>query len=189
MWLCATAQLVPQLQEAAARKAQEAAFVPEEEEEEEERPAHAAAQASSIPLTEPSTALPPVSASQPTAPVADAAAAASQPERQPGREVSTDLKLSPPQLQNQQLQQQAEAEPQSLRPGLNPQRRPKTSSEVAVPQKQSSQQQLMADLAVLRGVQEASNNGDVDEGDLSAWKPPTGQSGDGRTALNEQLGY
>ena len=49
---------------------------------------------------------------------------------------------------------------------------------------------VLADLEVLRKAQRAGHAAEAGEEEHeAAWQPPQGQKGDGKTALNEKLGY
>lgn len=177
-------------QEAAAKKAQEAAFVPEEEEEEEddhsEQPGIPAADQGATQAANSET---------PTSKVPQPGTL--QLPAQPQATEHTRQELDAGAVAGDSPAVAADEAPQDtgpapLGPGLNVQKRSKPAG-APQPAKQSgaSQARLMADLAVLQGLHgvDPSQAGSKDEDQSASWQPPENQKGDGRTSLNDQLGY
>lgn len=80
----------------------------------------------------------------------------------------------------------------ALQPGLNPQQRPAREVGQAVQpggKAQDAQAKLLADLAALQQASRRGPEAGAGEGAAGEWRPPSGQTGDGRTSLNERLGY
>ena len=196
-------------QEAAARKAQEAAFVPEEEDEELAPTAQQPASAlplSQGPVQRSNVAPPAVGVQTPAMPTALGDAQQEAAEHSEARQSRAGGRAD---VRHPRGEEEEEARssggqvagPGPLRPGLNPQMRPRQAGAGSTPQAEGGKEaetgraRLMADLAALQGASNRDGQG-RDAGDdaggqgaEAVWKPPPGQTGDGRTGLNEQLGY
>lgn len=201
------------MQDAAARKAQEAAFVPEEEEDAvqpmDTQPGPAPPDRTAVPTSSADgSSIQPVNGLSGSAPTEPAAAAmTSHPQPDDAQPAASDLRQP-------STQPQTPPEPAVLKPGLNLQKRPQAKPDPAAAAKagaagapatsSSRQSQLMADLARLQGLHEAGAPADdpsdpslgavhknVPQEEVSdlEWRPPSGQTGDGRTSLNAKLGY